>query len=70
MNTKNAVLKNAQKLGRDQQRAIKGGGIGGFIIIACRLTIESPDGESFEEKEVERLHPESEPIPQGCWAVY
>ncbi|PKF75512.1 hypothetical protein [Chryseobacterium sp. PMSZPI] len=26
MNTKKAVLKNAQKLGRDQQKAIKGGG--------------------------------------------
>ncbi|WP_133121695.1 hypothetical protein ACL0VS_16255 [Chryseobacterium sp. PMSZPI] len=35
MNTKNAVLKNAQKLGRDQQRAIKGGAKNRRYCITC-----------------------------------
>ncbi|WP_412850465.1 hypothetical protein ACL0VS_16275 [Chryseobacterium sp. PMSZPI] len=54
MNTKKAVLKNARKLGRDQQKAIRGGGM---YCLICKVNGEdAPSGCS-------NAQPPSEPIP-------
>jgi hypothetical protein len=49
MNTKKAVLKNAQKLGRDQQRIVRGGRKSEHYCIECTLEDGTVKRECFEE---------------------